>query len=541
VKDPGERRKFLRIENLRRAVQVLAFLAFVYLFLLTVGRYDPEAQRIALPSLAPIDTFFRIDPLLGFTTMLATRQIIHVMLLYALPVVVLTLLAGRFFCGWICPMGTAIDASDRLFSRARKREAGSGEQGTHRLSSLKYYVLVGMLAAAVFSAQAAYFLDPITIITRALTFSLYPIAQGAVGVLAGTEFASERLPFLMQGPYFPRDVDYFFRLNLFAAAAFVSILAMGSVSRRWWCRNLCPLGALLGLLSRFAIIRRVVKSGCIRCNKCISDCRTGAIMVDPTQYRAPECVYCYSCTGVCPKQVTTIAPSVATEGYHGGLDLNRRRTLQALGIGTGFALLGGTNVAVKASRVGKVKVSSELLIRPPGAVPEDEFVDRCVRCSECMKVCPTNGLQPALAEAGILGLWTPVLVPKVGECTQNCNLCSQVCSSQAIQPFSIQEKSWLFIGQAIIDRSACIAWNSDKQCLVCDEHCSYHALRWETVDGVRRPFIDEHRCVGCGICENACPIQPLAAIRVVSTGDQRHRTREEQKAFYQQSTARRTD
>lgn len=526
------------MENLRRAVQVLAFLAFLYLFLLTVGRYDPAVQRLVLPSRAPIDTFFRIDPLLGLTTMLATRQIIHVMLFYALPVVLLTILAGRFFCGWICPMGTAIDASDRLFFGARKRRADSGEHTRGRLSSLKYYVLIAVLVAAVFSAQMAYFLDPITIITRAFTFAIYPIAQGAVGAAAATDFASDRMPFLTQSHYFPRDVEYFFRLNFLAAAVFIGILAMGAVSRRWWCSNLCPLGALLGVLSRFSIVRRVVKSECIHCNKCIPDCRTGAIMEDPTQYRAPECVYCYSCTDVCPKQVTTIAPTLAKEGFHPELDLNRRRTVQALGIGTAFALLGGTNVAAKASRVGKVKVSSELLVRPPGALPEDEFIDRCVRCSECMKVCPTNGLQPSLAEAGILGLWTPVLVPRVGECTQNCNLCSQVCSSQAIQPFEIKEKSWLFVGRAVIDRSQCIAWNSDKQCLVCDEHCSYHALYWETVDGVKRPFVDDHKCVGCGICENACPIQPLAAVRVFSFGDQRHKTREEQKAFFKQAKDR---
>ena len=198
------------------------------------------------------------------------------------------------------------------------------------------------------------------------------------------------------------------------------------------------------------------------------------------------------------------------------------------------AVLGKTNVAAKASRVGKVKTSSELLIRPPGALPEDEFVNRCIRCSECMKVCPTGGLQPALTEAGFAGLWTPVLVPKIGECTQNCNLCSQVCSSKAIEPFEIPEKSYIYIGRAVIDRSSCIVWNSDKQCLICDEHCSYHAVHWKSVDGVKRPFVDEHKCVGCGICENACPIQPVAAIRAFSFGDRRYWTREQQKAFFEQ-------
>lgn len=521
------------MENLRRVVQVLAFSAFLYLFLLTIGRYDAAAQRIVLPSAAPIDTFFRIDPLLGLGAMLSTRQVIHVMLVYALPVVVLAILAGRFFCGWICPMGVALDATDTLFFRGRKRRP------TSRASrNIKYYLLAGIVAAALFGAQIAYFLDPITIITRAFTFAIFPLAQLGVGSLSGSDFVRERLPFLMTLPYFPRDVEYFFRLNFLAAVTFIGILTANAISRRYWCRNLCPLGALLGVLSRFSIVRRVVKSGCNKCTRCIPDCKMGAINDDPTHYQATECIYCYSCTAICPALSTTIAPAPRSEGYHSELDLTRRRTIQAFGAGALIALLGKTNAAAKTSRTGKTRVSSAALIRPPGSLPEDEFADRCLRCSECMKVCPTGGLQPSLTEAGIRGLWSPVLVPNIGECTQNCNLCSEVCSSQAVQPFEISEKSHIFIGTAVIDRSQCIAWNSDRQCLVCDEHCSYHALYWEDVDGVRRPFIDEHKCVGCGICENACPIQPLAAIRVFSFGDRRHLTREQQKAFFDQAPKR---
>ncbi len=150
-----------------------------------------------------------------------------------------------------------------------------------------------------------------------------------------------------------------------------------------------------------------------------------------------------------------------------------------------------------------------------------------------MKVCPTGGLQPAITEAGLGGLWTPVLVPRIGECVQNCNLCSRVCSSQAIQPFNIYEKRHIYIGRAVIDRSQCLVWNNDRRCLVCDEHCSYHAVYFKEIDGVRKPFVDPNKCVGCGICENACPVQPNAAIRVYSMGDRRNESREEQKAFFE--------
>lgn len=516
----------IRMENLRRVVQVLAFVAFVYLFLATVGVYDIALKRIVLASKAPIDTFFRINPLLGITTMISTRQVIDVMLIYGLPIVVLTVLAGRFFCGWLCPLGTCLDATDKLFFR--KRRAEGGEQRA-RLRNLKYYVLVGVLVAAVFSSQLAYLLDPITIITRAFTFALYPISQLGVRVLG------------WQSPLFPVDVQYFFRLNVLAAAIFILILALNSISRRYWCRNLCPLGALLALLSKVSLIRRKVDDRCVRCSRCIPHCKMGAVCDDPKNYRAPECIYCYSCTHVCPTLATRIVPSTGSEGYHSALDLNRRRLFESAGLGVLAALLAKTNASAKTSRTGRIRVSSPELIRPPGAVTEEEFNNRCIRCSECMKVCPTGGLQPALTEAGFEGIWTPILVPKIGECTQNCNLCSHVCSTEAIQKFEIPEKSHIFLGTAVIDRSQCIAWNSDKQCLICDEGCSYHALFWETQDSVRRPFIDEHKCVGCGICENVCPIQPVAAIRVFSFGDKRHLTREQQKAFFERARKNSTE
>ncbi|MCE5197636.1 MAG: 4Fe-4S binding protein [Armatimonadota bacterium] len=517
--------------NLRRVVQVIAFAVFTGLFLLTIGKYDFAAQGTVLKSRAPIDLFFKIDPLVGITTMVAARKVIHALLIYALPIVLLSIFAGRFFCGWLCPLGTALDVTDAVFFRKRK----PGCTGVRQVWRTKYYVLLGVLVAAAFGSQLAFLLDPITIITRAFTLALFPIVQLTSQSLGGLDFVSEHLPFISHNSYIPSDVQYFYRLNFFAAVIFIAILAANSLSRRFWCRNLCPLGALLGLLSRFSLIKRVVKSDCAHCGKCVPDCKMGAIMENPTDYRAPECVYCYSCTGVCPKQSTTIVPTIRTEGYHGELDLNRRRTLQAFGIGALAAVLGKTNADAKTDRTGRVKVSSAQLIRPPGALPEDEFVDRCVRCSECMKICPTNGLQPALTEAGLEGLWSPVLVPRMGECTQQCNLCSKVCPSQAIQPFDISEKAHIYIGRAVIDRSQCIAWNSNRQCLVCDEHCSYHALHWKEVDGVRRPFVEEHKCVGCGICENACPIQPHAAIKVYSLGDRRGETRKQQKAFFEQA------
>lgn len=514
------RRPFLRMENVRRTVQILAFLAFIYLFLVTVGQVaiaeknGEMVPRLSLISGAPIDTFLRIDPLVAVSTMLAVRQVITILVIFALPVILLTMLFGRFFCGWLCPLGTTLDAADFLFWRKRSKRTKPWNP-----RNFKYYLLFAVLVGSLLTSQIAYFFDPICIITRSLTLVVFaPVQMVIRSISPGTQ-----MTFLPEG-------QFFYRMNLLALLIFAGIIGLNSISRRFWCRNLCPLGALLALLSRFSIMRRIV-GDCHECTKCANDCKMNSIQPNYQDYLAPECIYCYSCTRFCPAHDTKIIPATGKPGYIADYDLSRRRILQAVGIGVLSAGVLKTHASAKKSRESEIKSSSPQLIRPPGALPEDQFNNRCIRCSECMKVCPTNGLQPALAEAGLDGFWTPVLVPRIGECVQNCNLCSQVCSTQAIQPFEIEDKTYIFMGTAVIDRSACIAWNSDKPCLVCDEYCSYHALHWKTVDGVRRPFVDQKKCTGCGICESACPIQPQAAIRVFSFGDKRHMSREEQKRW----------
>jgi len=509
------------MQTLRRLVQIVSFGAFIYFFVLTIGQATASG-RLVFGTAAPVDTFFRIDPLLGLSTMVAARKVIEVMLWYGLPIVAITVLAGRFFCGWICPLGAALDAADAVIYRRRR---SAGRRQPYR--NLKYYLLFAVLVTAVFSAQMAYFLDPIVIITRALTFAIYGPVQLGLRALAS---ASDHASFLMTNRFLPDD-QVFYRMGILFFLIFAGIVAANAISRRFWCRNLCPLGALLGLVSRFALVKRLVGRTCRECGRCLRECKMAAICDDPKDCVAPECIYCYSCTRTCPTSSTRIVPALSSPQYHTELSLTRRRTLQALGIGVAWAALVRTDWGAKMARQSKIRVSSPQLIRPPGALAEEKFVNRCVRCSECMKVCPTNGLQPALAEAGIEGLWTPVLVPKIGECTQNCNLCSKVCSTQAIQPFEIEDKTYIYIGTAVIDRSSCIVWNSGKSCLVCDECCSYHALYWKVVDGIRRPFVNEKKCTGCGICENACPIQPQAAIRVFSFGDKRQMSRQEQKRW----------
>jgi len=519
----------MRTRTIRRVSQIVFFGLFLVLICVTAYPLKPGI---------PVDLFVKLDPLAALASMLAARTFIAAMW-PALVVIGITILLGRVFCGWVCPLGTTLDASDKLFFRGKRR-------GTAQLRGLKYYILVGLLVSALFSTQAVYLLDPLSLLTRTVVLvfiapiqmafrwlaeMFYGLSSGGLGPIASVgTWLSDRVGAwqFVSGP------QLYFRQALLVLAVFVAIVGLNSLTRRFWCRNLCPLGALLGLLSYVPILKRVVSDECTDCARCTNDCKMAAIHEDPRLTRTTECIECFNCAPICPTDAVSFRfrpkPELHPETR---LDLPRRRVLQGAAVGLGLAAMVKIDPARKRALGGtsSVKLSSPELIRPPGAVEEDDFVARCVRCGECMKVCPTNGLQPALHEAGIEGFWTPILVPRIGCCTQECNACGEVCPTDAVRPFKIEEKKHIFIATAVIERDQCIAWNSNRTCLVCDEYCSYKAIEWKMVEGTKRPFVNEKACVGCGICESACPIQPVAAIRVYSFGDKRHMTREEQKSW----------
>ena len=210
------------------------------------------------------------------------------------------------------------------------------------------------------------------------------------------------------------------------------------------------------------------------------------------------------------------------------MDLGRRRVISS-------ALSGIAAVpVVRSSSFSKNTYHNPELIRPPGSLEETEFLKRCVKCGECMKVCITNGLQPTLWESGLEGLWSPMLVPKMGHCEFNCTLCGQVCPTGAIKRLTKPEKAEAKIGLAMIDKGRCLPYAHARPCIVCEEMCPTpkKAIWFETasvrdrggrVIDVKQPRVDLGLCIGCGICEAKCPVADRAAIRVTSVGESRSR------------------
>jgi MauM/NapG family ferredoxin protein len=173
----------------------------------------------------------------------------------------------------------------------------------------------------------------------------------------------------------------------------------------------------------------------------------------------------------------------------------------------------------KKNRVGGKRAAGQAVIRPPGVLEEKVFLDRCIRCGGCLAVCPTNGLQPAIAESGWEGIWTPRLVPEIGYCAYSCNRCGQVCPTGAIPKLNLPDKRKVRMGTAEVDRGLCLPWSQGRACLICELHCPVpgKAIRVQEgggPSGVPRPVVDADRCIGCGICQNVCPVRPVRAIRV---------------------------
>jgi len=507
----------------RRAIQIGFLLLFLYpLFLMIYQRVTFRAA----PNLA--SWLLPWDPLL-LTGHLARRDWAGLVIGAPLLLIALTLLLGRFFCGWVCPVGTVLDLVRPLAFWQKKRKPSRATRlfPANTNSHLRYYLLIAVTLAGLFSLQVLGLLDPLVIFQRATT------------ALASNFFALQQ----------PPQRIFLSVISLM----FLAILLLELWQPRFWCRNLCPLGALISLFSRFSLLNRQVSSACSFCGDCRRACVMNAIpRKEPHDTDYSDCTFCLECESACPNtgisfafgrlagkrwlrnpQISksanqqtgeAAAPSLPLslspflsaakpqfqEGSYQpksgkfGAALTRRELFGGLAAGAaGLALV----PVVERDRRGGV-------LRPPGALHEEAFVRTCILCQECVRVCPTGGLKPTTFEAGLAAVGTPQLVPLTGACTRNpsCSgLCAQVCPVGAIQPIAPEQVK---IGRAVVDHPLCLAWDQQVKCLVCVEACLVEAA--QVYNG--RIVVDPQRCTGCGRCENACPVAGSAIhVRPFST------------------------
>ncbi len=496
-----------RPRRIRQFVQIGVLALYLYLLLTSLQQRE---------TLAVANLFFRLDPLAALGAILAARAWI-VPLALALITLILTVILGRVWCGWICPMGTLLEWV--AFPSARRRTLALPS----RWRAVKNILLLVILAAALFGNLTLLILDPIALLTRAMTVSVLPGLNYAVTSLEHWLYpigllspVIDGIESVLRGSVLPVAQPVFV-LNVFITLVLVGTLALNLYADRFWCRYLCPLGGMLGWISKVSLVRPVIGETCDHCAQCVRACRLGAIKPKPGYEILPsECTLCFDCLSACPNSAISFHRPLSLEASR-EFDPGRRQVLAALGLGA---------LGVITLRTGdQSKRPNKELLRPPGVRDEADFLSRCVRCSECMKVCPTTGLQPALAEAGLEGLWTPRLVPRLGRCDYGCNACGQVCPSSAIPALDLVTKRQTVMGLAVVDHNRCLPWSAGMTCIVCEEMCPIpqKAIRLEQATminaqgqtvALQRPVVLQELCIGCGVCEYQCPLVGDSAIRV---------------------------
>jgi ferredoxin-type protein NapF len=550
---------------IRRSVQVFTFALFVLFFFLTTAT-GKELLGV------PVNLFMTMDFLNTLKNSIASHHVPIYALGPGIFILLLTLWGGRIFCGWICPLGTSIDIADRLLYRKGKLFYSKKRSDTRMFRNWKYaYLLIGVGAIA-FGVDVLTFGDPISLITRTFTFCFYaPVAYIWNGLVSmGDHLGLGHVVYNMGGnldTWHLPGLTYWNGVPVLLM--FIGIIALSGYQERFWCRNLCPYGGLLALVSRISWLRHFIKmEGCIHCKKCELQSRMGCYdnldknAKQEEMHSISECIQCFRCETVCPTDVIRIRPHVPAsikEALHLApkgqaprpepqteIDLGRRGVLTSVGIGLLWGAAAKANAGEYQGHMRRYHHNNKAM-RPPGALPESEFLAACTRCAECMKVCPTNALQPATLETGIQGIWTPLLVPSVGPCAEKCTSCGDVCPTGAIRPFTWQDKRYkLKMGLANVNRSTCVAWNGGRDCIVCAEVCPYSAVIFkDTMDDTlpvdptlpitaklpsgkenkgrlkRVPTVDEKLCTGCGLCEYHCPVLPDHSIVVYTFQEDR--------------------
>ena len=529
--------------RLRLLSQVVFFLLFLFLLLHTEfrGSLHTDASDIRLPY--PVNLFFRLDPLVALSNAFASRALYHG-LLWSLVILIPTIFLGRFFCGWICPLGSIHHFFSSVKSERKRGKQLIESNRYKRWQTTKYYLLGAGLIAAALGSGIVGWLDPFSLLVRSLGLSILPATDYGLRAILSTlehsryalvQTVGSVLHFIL-GLLFLSFKQPYFRQGIWLGLIFIFLVTLNFRITRFWCRALCPLGALLGIASRGAILGLVKnQEHCENCNRCLLRCQGGDDPIGGVPWRQPECHLCLNCVDECPEHRLQFKFFPAQKGV--GANLQRRKVL------TGLAA-GAVTVPLLRSTPGFAVERHERLLRPPGALEETDFLSRCIRCGECMKVCPNDALHPALTEAGLEGLWTPILIPRIGYCETSCSLCSQVCPTGAIWEITGKEKGWseevaggkpIRLGTAFYDRGRCLPWAMATDCIVCEEWCptspkAIYLRPADVIDAagiakqVKQPYLDPSRCVGCGACEYACPVQDRPAVYVTSVGESRSLT-----------------
>ncbi len=429
-------------------------------------------------------------------------------------IIVLTLLTGRSYCSFLCPLGIFQDLVSRIGGLVKRRFRRYGYKKPY--SIVRYGILV--ITAGLVALGGIYvltILDPYSIFGRLMTCFGQPVVLVANNLLASLlgKFDVYTL--------YKVDIKPFELAVYFIPAAFLLLIGLLSFSYgRLYCNTVCPVGTFLGLLGKLSLFRiRFDKGNCTRCGRCAVVCKSSCIDFLNKHVDLSRCVNCFNCIDACKEDAMSYGLVRLAASSHGGGDTDGSRRGFIAGslllLGGGMQLLRAQGTTPVPENESTVEEDRLYPVSPPGSVSLASFTSRCTACSLCVTACPTNVLQPSVGEYGLAGIMQPRMDYHSGFCNYDCTRCTDVCPTGAIMPLAVEAKRLTQIGKAVFIKDNCIVHTEKTACGACSEHCPTKACRMVPYEGTLLiPEVQDDICIGCGACEYACPTSPYKAIFV---------------------------
>ena len=433
----------------------------------------------------------------------------------------LTLVFGRIYCSFVCPMGVFQDIAawfSRLF-RKRNPYRYSKPKNVLRYAVLAVFIVLLVLG---FGGLAA-LLAPYSSYGRIATNLFQPLYIAGNNVLAG--MAESR------GNYDFYTVEYWMRglpTMIVAVCSLVVVVVLACVGGRTYCNTICPVGTVLGFFARFSWLKPYIDAEkCKSCGKCEKNCKAAAIHIAKGEVPSIDysrCVVCGNCLDHCKFGSLTYGHpskqnnSPKTEGNKPA-DAGRRAFLTATAVATGAALVKAQEVKVDgglAAIEDKQIPERQTKITPPGSLSARNLAQHCTACQLCVAECPNQVLRPS---TDLKTFMQPEVSYERGYCRPECTRCAEVCPAGAIKVISKEDKSSTQVGHAVWVKKNCVPLTDGVECGNCARHCPSGAIQMVPSDpndekSVKIPVVNTERCIGCGACENLCPARPFSAIYV---------------------------
>lgn len=484
------------LKKIRILISLIFFFAISVLFIdLSFSIQQPFADY-------PLFLQF-IPSLLKFITFGTLAGIGFIVILF------LTLFFGRVYCSTICPLGVLQD----IITYFRKKKSKLYFSLSSPFSKTRYIILGITTLLLLFGTSIGLnLLDPYSNFGRIITNLFHPITIGINNLFSST---LELFDSYILSPVEFKGINLF--AFLFSISFFILIVWMSYNYGRLFCNSICPVGTLLGLVSKFSFFKiGVIESNCIQCGECETVCKSSCIESESKYVDSSRCVGCFNCFDICPSIGISYLPRYS-KNNDDSYSNDKRNFFKNIGLfvlGTSFISKAQQKIEVYTKN--KTPVIRTSPISPPGSISIENFNDNCTACHLCVASCPTQVLQPSFLEYGLLEIMQPRMDYKTSFCNYDCTICTDVCPSGAIISQTIDNKKFIQMGKVQFVKENCVVYTQKTDCGACAEHCPTKAVKMELDPEVKlkAPKITNEICVGCGACEFACPTIPYKAIYV---------------------------